>query len=189
MLAQGSPLLDAIVDIICLVEDDPEELSVGYGGLPNEDGVVELDAAVMDGQRHRVVRSRACEDFATCLGPHSKCSAELITRCLSARGPSSSLEPLASRRTTAHRSLAPCVARLEGISLDQGRDGSAPRSSRAIPAAALVRPFGRATPIRQTMPPCETRPLTWRFECRRQGAVHLRHDPPVRDRPRGTWPA
>jgi len=49
----GRPMLDAIVEGVSLVEDDPEELSVGFGGLPNEDGVVELDAAVMDGPAHR----------------------------------------------------------------------------------------------------------------------------------------
>ena len=31
------------------VEDDPEDNTVGYGGLPNEEGVVELDACVMHG--------------------------------------------------------------------------------------------------------------------------------------------
>ncbi len=51
--AAGSPLLDAIVRGIALVEDDPEEMSVGFGGLPNEDGEVELDASVMDGPRHK----------------------------------------------------------------------------------------------------------------------------------------
>ncbi|CAG0976340.1 N4-(beta-N-acetylglucosaminyl)-L-asparaginase [Phycisphaerales bacterium] len=49
----GLGLLDAIVEGISLVEDDPEEMSVGFGGLPNEEGVVELDAAVMDGPRHK----------------------------------------------------------------------------------------------------------------------------------------
>ncbi len=49
----GTPMLDAIVEGVSLVEDDPEEVSVGFGGLPNEDGVVELDAAVMDGPAHR----------------------------------------------------------------------------------------------------------------------------------------
>lgn len=45
----GRPVVDAVVAGVNLVEDDPEDHSVGYGGLPNEDGVVELDASVMDG--------------------------------------------------------------------------------------------------------------------------------------------
>ena len=53
LLAGGADSLDAVVAGIQLVEDDPEELSVGFGGLPNEDGIVELDAAVMDGRLHR----------------------------------------------------------------------------------------------------------------------------------------
>lgn len=49
----GTPLLDAIVEGVGLVEDDPAEMSVGFGGLPNEEGEVELDAAVMDGPLHK----------------------------------------------------------------------------------------------------------------------------------------
>lgn len=52
-LATGASPLDACVEGVSLIENDPEELTVGYGGLPNEDGVVELDAAVMDGGTHR----------------------------------------------------------------------------------------------------------------------------------------
>lgn len=52
-LESGGAPLDAVVEGVTLVEDDPEELTVGYGGLPNEEGIVELDAAVMDGPTHR----------------------------------------------------------------------------------------------------------------------------------------
>jgi N4-(beta-N-acetylglucosaminyl)-L-asparaginase len=53
LAASGTSLLAGIVEGIKLVEDDPEEMSVGYGGLPNEDGETELDAAVMDGPMHK----------------------------------------------------------------------------------------------------------------------------------------
>jgi len=52
-IKDGSDALDAVVAGVNIVENDPEDMSVGYGGLPNEDGVVELDAAVMHGPTHR----------------------------------------------------------------------------------------------------------------------------------------
>ncbi len=51
MKAGGDPL-DAVIAGVNIVEDDPDDMSVGYGGLPNEDGVVELDASVMYGPTH-----------------------------------------------------------------------------------------------------------------------------------------
>ncbi len=53
MMSEGADSLDAAVAGITTVEDDPDDLTVGYGGLPNEEGVVELDAAVMHGPTHR----------------------------------------------------------------------------------------------------------------------------------------
>jgi N4-(beta-N-acetylglucosaminyl)-L-asparaginase len=53
MITSGSDALDAVIAGVNLVEDDPNDTSVGYGGLPNEDGVVELDAAVMHGPTHQ----------------------------------------------------------------------------------------------------------------------------------------
>jgi N4-(beta-N-acetylglucosaminyl)-L-asparaginase len=49
----GGSLLDAVEKGINVPESDPTVMSVGYGGLPNAEGVVELDAAIMDGTRHR----------------------------------------------------------------------------------------------------------------------------------------
>ena len=49
----GGSLLDAVEKGINVPESDPNVTSVGYGGIPNAEGVVELDAAIMDGTRHR----------------------------------------------------------------------------------------------------------------------------------------
>src|SRR5438132_14200359 len=50
LLKQGRPALDAAVAGAQAVEDDPAVHSVGYGGLPNAIGTVQLDACVMDGR-------------------------------------------------------------------------------------------------------------------------------------------
>jgi N4-(beta-N-acetylglucosaminyl)-L-asparaginase len=49
----GEDALDAIVKGINIVEDDPNDNSVGYGGLPNEDGIVELDSSCLHGPSHK----------------------------------------------------------------------------------------------------------------------------------------
>ncbi|HKW57530.1 MAG TPA: N(4)-(beta-N-acetylglucosaminyl)-L-asparaginase [Candidatus Acidoferrum sp.] len=53
ILKKGGDTLDAVVAAVTVVEDDPNDDSVGFGGLPNEDGEVELDASVMHGPTHR----------------------------------------------------------------------------------------------------------------------------------------
>jgi isoaspartyl peptidase/L-asparaginase-like protein (Ntn-hydrolase superfamily) len=50
LLEQGKPALDAALAGAQAVEDDPKVHSVGYGGLGNAIGTVQLDACVMDGQ-------------------------------------------------------------------------------------------------------------------------------------------
>jgi N4-(beta-N-acetylglucosaminyl)-L-asparaginase len=52
LVKQGHDPLDAAIEGVAIVEADPKDHSVGLGGLPNEDGVVELDAAVMHGPTH-----------------------------------------------------------------------------------------------------------------------------------------
>ncbi|HWZ99735.1 MAG TPA: N(4)-(beta-N-acetylglucosaminyl)-L-asparaginase [Candidatus Dormibacteraeota bacterium] len=53
ILKAGGDTLDAVVAAVTVVEDDPNDDSVGYGGLPNEEGEVELDASCMHGPTHR----------------------------------------------------------------------------------------------------------------------------------------
>ncbi|MHC5012582.1 MAG: isoaspartyl peptidase/L-asparaginase, partial [Planctomycetota bacterium] len=48
-ITEGDRPVEAAVRGVSINESDPEDDSVGYGGLPNEEGVVELDACVMDG--------------------------------------------------------------------------------------------------------------------------------------------
>jgi len=53
LLHQGSDPLDAAIAGVSIVEDDPADMTVGYGGVPNYDGVVQLDACVMHGPTAR----------------------------------------------------------------------------------------------------------------------------------------
>jgi len=53
LIQQGTDTLDAVVAGVNIVEGDPNDRSVGYGGLPNEEGVVELDSSVMHGPTGR----------------------------------------------------------------------------------------------------------------------------------------
>ncbi|MCB2213232.1 N(4)-(beta-N-acetylglucosaminyl)-L-asparaginase [bacterium] len=52
-MTSGEDALDAAIAGVNIVEADPDDITVGYGGLPNELGVVELDSAVMHGPTHR----------------------------------------------------------------------------------------------------------------------------------------
>jgi len=52
-LAGGGDTLDAALKVVKGPEDDPNDTSVGYGGLPNEEGVVELDSCCMHGPTRR----------------------------------------------------------------------------------------------------------------------------------------
>lgn len=53
ILKKGGDTLDAAVAVVSVVEDDPTDDSVGFGGLPNEEGEVELDACCMHGPTGR----------------------------------------------------------------------------------------------------------------------------------------
>ena len=50
VLIEGGSALDAVVEGVSVTERDPSVRSVGYGGHPNAEGVVQIDGAVMDGR-------------------------------------------------------------------------------------------------------------------------------------------
>src|SRR5437899_10705670 len=53
MMTQGSDVLDALVSGVSIVELDPNQTGVGWSGLPNAEGVAQLDASCMHGPKKR----------------------------------------------------------------------------------------------------------------------------------------
>src|SRR5437868_13693671 len=53
LITQGGDVLDALIAGVNIVELDPLDDSVGYGGLPNAEGIVQLDCCCMHGPKQR----------------------------------------------------------------------------------------------------------------------------------------
>lgn len=65
ILSNNGGLLDAVEKSANITELDPNDTSVGYGGLPNEDGIVQLDASIMYGPTHNCGSVGALEGIKT----------------------------------------------------------------------------------------------------------------------------
>jgi N4-(beta-N-acetylglucosaminyl)-L-asparaginase len=65
LMTEGKDVLDALIAGVNLVELDPLDDSVGYGGLPNADGVVQLDSCCMHGPTKRAGGVAALEGVRT----------------------------------------------------------------------------------------------------------------------------
>jgi N4-(beta-N-acetylglucosaminyl)-L-asparaginase len=65
MMTGGSDVLDALVAGVTIVELDPDQTGVGWSGLPNAEGVVQLDASCMHGPKKRAGGVAALEGVRT----------------------------------------------------------------------------------------------------------------------------
>ena len=65
LITSGTDVLDAIIAGINIPEQDPEETGIGFGGLPNADGVVQLDSCCMHGPKKRAGAVAALEGVRT----------------------------------------------------------------------------------------------------------------------------
>ncbi|MBS4536754.1 N(4)-(beta-N-acetylglucosaminyl)-L-asparaginase [Clostridium sp. D2Q-14] len=77
---------DAIEKAIKMVEDFPYYKSVGYGGLPNENGEIELDAAFMDGDSLSIGAVAGIKDFKNPISIARKLSGERVNCFLVGQG-------------------------------------------------------------------------------------------------------
>src|SRR5688572_7206623 len=65
LMTQGKDVLEALIAGVNIPELDPEETGIGYGALPNAEGVVQLDASCMHGPRRRAGAVAAIEGVRT----------------------------------------------------------------------------------------------------------------------------
>ncbi len=65
MMVNGADVLDSLIAGVNIPENDPAETGIGYGGLPNERGVVQLDACCMHGPKKRAGGVAALEGVRT----------------------------------------------------------------------------------------------------------------------------
>ena len=75
MITSGEDVLDGVVAGVGIVEADEKDTSVGYGGLPDERGVVRLDAACMHGPSHQAGAVASIENIM-----HPAAVAKLVLR-------------------------------------------------------------------------------------------------------------
>ena len=65
LITEGKDVLDALIAGVNIPELDPEETGIGYGALPNADGIVQLDASCMHGPKRRAGAVAAIEGVRT----------------------------------------------------------------------------------------------------------------------------
>ena len=144
LMAKGDDVLDALIAGVNLCELDPEDTSVGYGGLPNADGVVQLDSCCMHGPKKRAGGVACIEGVRT-----PSIVARMVMRddrSSPARrrgraGVRAAAWASRSRTTSTPRTSRAAVARLEAAH----RSRALPRSRRSAPRRASARAWRWST--------------------------------------------
>lgn len=119
ILKEQGHVFDALEICVRMVEDCEEYSSVGYGGLPNAAGVVELDAAFMDGENLSIGAVTAVRDFANPCAIARKLMTERLNNFLAGEG----AEQYAHRHgfprknMLTEKSKAQWLARMEKVAL------------------------------------------------------------------------
>ena len=129
LITKGADVLDALIAGVNICELDPADTSVGYGGLPNADGIVQLDSCCMHGPTKRAGGVAALEGVRT---PSLVAKAVLEHDRPSPAGRQGraglrAQHGVQDRRRSQHREIARAVARMEAAH----RSGALPRSEEA----------------------------------------------------------
>ncbi|WP_127849577.1 N(4)-(beta-N-acetylglucosaminyl)-L-asparaginase [Lacticaseibacillus hulanensis] len=81
-LVKGGSAADAVTRGIMAVEDNPDNISVGFGGLPNRDGVLEMDSAFMNGDDFQIGAVAGVRDIANPILVSRRLSQERVNNVL-----------------------------------------------------------------------------------------------------------
>ncbi len=128
LITEGKDVLDALIAGVNIPENDPLENGIGYGALPNADGVVQLDASCMHGPKKRAGAVACIEGVRT---PSLVAQAVMDNtdhHLLAGDGRDGvrARHGLQGRRRPEHAGVAQALARVEAA----GRSGALSRSQR-----------------------------------------------------------
>jgi len=117
ILKEGGHVFDALETCVRLVEDCEEFSSVGFGGLPNAAGIVELDAAFMDGETLAIGAVAALKDFANPCAIARKLMSERLNNFLVGEGAEqyAHLHGFPRKNMLTEKSLVQWLARKEEV--------------------------------------------------------------------------
>ena len=135
LITEGKDVLDALIAGVNIPELDPTETGIGYGALPNADGVVELDASCMHGPLKRAGAVASLAGRADAVA--GRAGGDGLHRPPPAgrrrRAAVRAQHGLQDRGRPQHRELAPALARVEAARRPRALPRSEGRGAKAVP--------------------------------------------------------